>query len=57
MSEKIINDFSHMAEKNELLQFSKDGKPIEHVKFLYILYYENLTWKCQINMVTKYCRK
>ena len=31
-----------------------DGKPIEHVKyfrFLDILFDENLTWKCHINMV------
>ena len=41
--------------KIELLQLSKDGKPIEHVqyfKFLGILFDEHLTWKCHINMVT-----
>ena len=39
----------------ELLQLSIDGKPIAHVKyfkFLGILYDENLTWKCHINIVT-----
>ena len=39
----------------ELFQLSIDGKPIEHVKyvkFLGILFDENLTWKCHINMVT-----
>ena len=48
-------DFSHLSEKIELLQLSIDGKPIEHVKyfkFIGILFDENLTWKCHINMVT-----
>ena len=41
--------------KKELLQLSIDGKPIEQVKyfrFFGILFDENLTWKCHINMVT-----
>ena len=41
--------------KIELLQLSIDGKSIEHVKyfkFISILFDENLTWKCHINMVT-----
>ena len=50
-----MHDCSHQSEKIELLQLSIDGKPIEHVKyfkFLDILFDENLTWKCHINMVT-----
>ena len=46
----------HTCQKKiELLQLSIDGKPAEHVKyfkFLGILFDENLTWKCHINMVT-----
>ena len=52
---KKIHEFSHLSEKNEHLQLSIDGKPIEHVKyfkFLDILFDENLTWKCHINMAT-----
>ena len=47
--------FHTCQKKTELLQLSIDGKPIEHVKyfkFLGILFDENLTWKCHINMVT-----
>ena len=47
--------FHTCQKKIELLQLSIDGKPIEHVKyfkFLGILFDENLTWKCHINMVT-----
>ena len=46
--------FQTCQKKIELLQLSIDGKPIEHVKyfkFLGILFDENLTWKCHINMV------
>ena len=42
-----MHDFSHLSEKIELLKFSIDGKPIEHVKyfkFLGKLFDENLTW-------------
>ena len=47
--------FHTCQKKIELLQLSIDGKPIEHVKygkFLGMLFDENLTWKCHINMVT-----
>ena len=47
--------FHTCQKKIDLLQLSIDGKPIEHVKyfkFLGILFDENLTWKCHINMVT-----
>ena len=47
--------FHTCQKKIELLQLSIDGKPIDHVKyfkFLGILFDENLTWKCHINMVT-----
>ena len=47
-----MHAFSHLSEKNELLQLSIDGKPIEHVQFLGILLNQNLTWKCHIKMVT-----
>ena len=43
--------FHTCQKKIELLQLSIDGKPIEHVKylkFLGILFDENLTWKCHI---------
>ena len=54
--EKTICMTFHTCQKKiELLQLSIDGKPIEHVKyfkFLGILFDENLTWKCHINMVT-----
>ena len=53
--EKRMHYFSYMSEKIELLQLSIDGKPIEQVKyfkFLGILFDENLTWKCHINMLT-----
>ena len=50
-----MHDFSHLSEKIELLELSIDGKPIEHVqyfKFLGMLFDENLTLRCHINMVT-----
>ena len=50
-----MHDFSNLSGKILLLQLSIDGKSIEHVKyfkFLVILFDENLTWKCHINMVT-----
>ena len=46
--------FHTCQKKIELLQLSIDGKPIEHVqyfKFLGILFAENLTWKCHINIM------
>ena len=56
MSEKTKCKTFHTCQKKiELLQLSIDGKPIEHVKyfkFLGILFDENLTWKCHINMIT-----
>ena len=55
MSRKKCMAFHTCQNKNEVLQLSIDGKPIEHVKyfkFLGILFDENLTWKCHINMVT-----
>ena len=39
----------------EKIELSIDGKPIEHVKyfkFLGIIFDENLTWECHIDMVT-----
>ena len=47
--------FHTYQKKFELLQLSIDGKLIEHVKyfkFLGILFDENLTCKCHINIVT-----
>ena len=47
--------FHTCQEKKVLLQLSIDGKPIEHVQhfnFIGILFDENLTWKCHINMIT-----
>ena len=47
--------FHTFQENIELLQLSIDVKLIEHVqyfKFIDILFDENLTWKCHINMVT-----
>ena len=45
--------FHTCQKKILLLQLSIDGKPIEHVtyfKFVGILFDENLTCKCLINM-------
>ena len=55
MSKKTKCMTFHTCQKTELLQLSIDGKHIEHVKyfkFLGILFDENLTRKCHINMVT-----
>ena len=55
MSKKTKCMTFHTCQKKiELLQLSIDGKPIEHVKylkFLGILFDENLTQKCHMNMV------
>ena len=57
MSQDYLCRWHHLSEKIEVLQLSIDGKPIEYVKyleFLGILFDENLTWKCHINMVNQY---
>ena len=49
-------EFSYTAEKNiDPLTFSINGKQIENVKFfkfLGIMFYEHLTWKNRMTMIT-----
>ena len=48
--------FHTCQKKIELLQLSIDGQSIEHVKylkFLGILFDENLTWKCHSEPLSK----